>query len=477
MTSRLVLTVLAAVAIVAAPGQARAPDQRDTGSAAPLTLTIVKRQLSNGLQVRIVEQHELPVVQMSLLVPIGTDADPPGRYGIAGLTSAMLTEGAGARSATAIADALDGLLANLSASCGVDSCSVQLYVPVGQLAEALPIMADVSLRPRFPKQELERVRQQRLGALRNARDDPDSIAALAFARGIYGPSDRRAAPPSGSADSLKALTAADLESFHQEVYRPGSSTLIVVGDVESDRVIGLLETHFGTWQAARARGIDKAAPPLQRPPRQLTLIDLPGAPQSRILIGGMSGSSSMSDLFPIQVLNTILRSRFASGRNATLRDYTSGVRLGFEMRKSASPFVVAAAAQSDKTADSVRELLGELTGMLKGVSADELARAKDDIAAQFPRTFQATGRISARLKAVESLVVYGLPDDYYSTYMSAIRAVGPGDVQRVAEQYLQPGQLAIVVVGNRNTIAPRLRLLDIGTVNEVSVDELFAPGR
>src|SRR4030095_11461044 len=185
----------------------------------------------------------------------------------------------------------------------------------------------------------------------------------------------------------------------------------------------------------------------------------------------------MSDLFPIQVLNTILRSRFASGRNATLRDYTSGVRLGFEMRKSASPFVVAAAAQSDKTADSVRELLGELTGMLKGVSADELARAKDDIAAQFPRTFQATGRISARLKAVESLVVYGLPDDYYSTYMSAIRAVGPGDVQRVAEQYLQPGQLAIVVVGNRNTIAPRLKLLDIGPVNEVSVDDLFAPGR
>jgi len=476
MTSRLVLTVLAAVAIVAAPGQARAPDQRDTGSAAPLTLTIVKRQLSNGLQVRIVEQHELPVVQMSLLVPIGTDADPPGRYGIAGLTSAMLNEGAGARSATAIADALDGLLANLSASCGVDSCSVQLYVPVGQLAEALPIMADVSLRPTFPKQELERVRQQRLGALLSARDDPDSIAALAFARGIYGPSDRRAASPSGTVESLKALTTADLESFHQEVYRPGSSTLIVVGDVEPDRVIGLLETHFGTWQAARARAIDKATP-LQRLPRQLTLIDMPGAPQSRILIGGMSGSSSMSDLFPIQVLNTILRSRFASERNATLRDYTSGVRLGFEMRKSASPFVVAAAAQSDKTADSVRELLGELTGMLKGVSADELARAKDDIAAQFPRTFQATGRISARLKAVESLVAYGLPDDYYSTYMSAIRAVGPGDVQRVAEQYFQPGQLAIVIVGNRNTIAPRLRLLDVGPVKEVSIDELFTPGR
>src|SRR5262245_65147106 len=112
MTRR--LRVLAFVAIVAASGQARTLDQSATGSAAPLTLTIVKRQLSNGLQVRIVEQHELAVVQMSLVVLTGTDDDPPGRYGIASLTSAMLTEGAGARSATAIADALDGLLANLS---------------------------------------------------------------------------------------------------------------------------------------------------------------------------------------------------------------------------------------------------------------------------------------------------------------------------------------------------------------------------
>src|SRR5262245_49001697 len=152
MTSRLLLPVLVVVTIVAASGQARTPDQRGTGSASPLTLTIVKRQLSNGLQVRILEQHELPVVQMSLQVPIGTDADPPGRYGIASLTSAMLTAGAGARSATAIADALDGLLANLSATCSVDSCSVQLYVPVGHVAEALPLFADVSQRPTFPRQ-------------------------------------------------------------------------------------------------------------------------------------------------------------------------------------------------------------------------------------------------------------------------------------------------------------------------------------
>src|SRR5262245_61400559 len=98
-------------------------------SNAQMTPTIVKRQLGNGLRVWIVEQHELPVVQMSLVVGAGTDADPPGREGIASLTSMMLTAGAGSRSGVEIADALDHLLANLSGSSTVDSSSLQLYVP------------------------------------------------------------------------------------------------------------------------------------------------------------------------------------------------------------------------------------------------------------------------------------------------------------------------------------------------------------
>jgi len=479
MNSRLAPTVLVAVSILAASGHAADRNQRpDAGSSPALTPAILKRQLSNGLPVWIVEQHELPVVQMSLQVLTGTDADPPGRYGIASLTSAMLTEGAGSRSAVDIADALDALLANLSASSGVDSSSLQLYVPVARLADALPLMADVSQRPTFPAQALDRVRQQRLVMLLSTRDDPDAIAALAFARGIYGPSHRNAAAQIGAAESIKALTTEDLKAFHRSAYRPGNSTLIVVGDVASDRVLPLLETHFGKWQPAGTnRVVREPAPAVQRPPRQLILVDMPSAPQSRILIGGVGASSLMSDFFPIQVLNAVLRGRLSSDRNPTLRDYAAGVRSGFDMRKSAGPFVVAAAAQTDKTAESLGELLNELTGMLKGVPADELARAKDDIALHVPTTFEATGRISNRLRALESLVVYGLPDDYYSNFVPAIQAVGAVDVQRVAQQYIQPDHLAMVIVGDRKTIEPRIRALNVGSIKAVSIDEVFGPPR
>jgi zinc protease len=444
---------------------------------AQLTPTIGKRQLGNGLRVWIVEQHELPVVQMSLVVGVGTDADPPGQEGIASLTSAMLTAGAGSRSGVDIADALDRLFANLSGSSSVDFSSLQLSVPVAALAEALPLMADAAERPTFPKEALDAMRQQRLVALGNARGDPDAIAAAAFARGVYG-SSGRVAGPIGTADSLNALTPDALRRFHQSAYRPSNSTLIVVGDVASDRLLPLVETHFGKWPEAGARAAAREPPSVvQAIGRQLILVDLTGAPQSRILIGSAATSKSTSDLAPIQVLSTVIQSRLGSDRNSALGAYTSGVRLGFDIHKSTTQFVVAAAAQADRTGESVRALLAELDGILKGTPAEDIERAKDEIATTFPNAFEATGRISNRLRALESLAVYGLPDDYYSNYVPAIRAVRPADVKRMAEQYMKLDRLAIVIVGDRQTIAPSIEALKLGSIRDVSVDEVFAPAK
>src|ERR1700675_402496 len=139
------------------------------GPAPALTLpAIQKRQLSNGLAVWLVELHEVPVAQVNLVVLSGGAGDPPGKYGLTGLMTAMLEEGAGSRSALEIADAVDFLGADLGAGSSFDASAVRLHVPVARLADALPIMADVALRPTFPQEELERVRQQRLTTLLQA---------------------------------------------------------------------------------------------------------------------------------------------------------------------------------------------------------------------------------------------------------------------------------------------------------------------
>ena len=181
--------VLATLTVAAqAPDRSRAPEP---GAPPALKLPVIqKRQLSNGLPVWIVELHEVPVVQANLVVLSGSGDDPAGKFGVANLTASMLLEGAGSRSALELADAVDFLGADLVANSGSDVSAVRLHVPVARLADALPIMSDVALRPTFPADELQRQRADRLTNVIQARDDPETIGQLAFARVLYGTTHR-----------------------------------------------------------------------------------------------------------------------------------------------------------------------------------------------------------------------------------------------------------------------------------------------
>ncbi len=141
--------------------------------------------LSNGLPVWVVETHEVPVVQVNLVLLVGSGDDAAAKYGLASLTAAMLDEGAGNRSALEIADAIEFVGATLATTSSFDASAVRLNVPVERMQEALPVMADVALRPTFPEEELDRLRQERITALIQARDEPESIAPLAFSRLLY----------------------------------------------------------------------------------------------------------------------------------------------------------------------------------------------------------------------------------------------------------------------------------------------------
>src|SRR4249920_3022677 len=415
--------VCASVAIFAqqAPDRSHPPQP---GPPAPLRLPAIQKQkLSNGLPVWIVELHEVPVAQVNLIVLSGTANDPPGKYGVASLAAAMLEEGAGTRSALEIADAVDYLGADLGAATTSDLSSVRLHVPVARLADALPIMADVALRPTFPKDELERQRQQRLTSLLQGRDDPATIAAVTFARVLFGVEHRYGTPLSGTAETIKAFTTDDLRAFYQSVFRPDNAAMLVVGDVKPDTVVPMLEKQFGSWRPSGS-----AAPPVKFPPvdqpatRTVYLVDKPGAPQSQIRIGWIGVPRATPDYFPLVVMNTILGGSFSSRLNMNLREqhgYTYGASSTFDMRASAGPFVAAAGVQTDKTAEALKEFFNELNGILQAVPADELARAKNYVALRYPSSFETTGDISRRL---EDALIFHLPDDYFSKYVQSIQA-------------------------------------------------------
>ncbi len=477
---RLVVISWLAVAglLTAATASAQAVDRSSPpppGPAPALKLpAIQKRQLSNGLPVWIVEMHEVPVAQVNLVLLGGTSDDPAGKFGIASLAAAMLTEGAGRRTSLEIADAIDFLGADLGAAAGIDSTAVRLHVPVARLSEALPIMADVVLRPTFPRDELERLRQQRLTGLIQARDDPATIAALAFSRVLFGPAHRYGTATMGSADTIKAFTVADVQAFYASTYRPERATLLVVGDVTPDTVVRQLESAFGSWKAPGGPPPRISLPAVAQPPtRAVYFVDMPGAAQSQIRIGWLGVPRSTPDYFPLQVLNTILGGAFSSRLNLNLREkhgYTYGAASAFDMRTTAGPFYAMAGVQTDKTKESLQEFFVELNGILQPVPAEELARAKNYVALRFPGGFETTGDISRRL---EDALTYRLPDDYFSNYVQRIQAVTAADVQRVARQYIDPAKLAVVVVGDVKTIEAGVRSLNLGAAKTLAIDDVF----
>jgi predicted Zn-dependent peptidase len=392
----------------------------------------------------------------------------------------MLEQGAGSRSALELADAIDYLGADIGTAAASDSLSIRLHVPAARLADALPLMADVALRPTFPKDELERQRQERLTNIIQARDQPTSIAAIGFSRVLYGRGHRYGTPALGTAETLKAFTVEDLRAFYSSAFRPGNAALIAVGDVTPDKLTPMLESSFGTWKApstmsAAATAAEKL-PPVQQPAaREVILIDKPGAPQTQIRIGWIGVARSTPDYFPLLVTNTILGGSFSSRLNMNLREkhgYTYGASSSFDMRAEAGPFTAGAGVQTDKTGESLKEFFNELDGMLKPIPADELNRAKNYVALRFPAGFEATGDVSRRL---EDALVYKLPDDYFSKYVQNIQAVTAADAQRVAQKYIQPNRFVVVVVGDRQQIEPQIRPLNLGNLKVMTIDEVFGP--
>ena len=457
----------------------QAPDRShppQPGPPAALNLPpIHKAKLSNGLPVWIVEMHKVPVAQVNLLVFSGSADDPPGKYGVASLAAAMLEEGAGSRSALEIADAIDYLGADLSATSATDYSAVRLHVPVARLAEALPIMADVALRPSFPKDELERQRQQRLTNLLQGRDDPPTIAAVTFARVLYGKGHRYGTPTMGTGETIKTFTTDDLRSFYGSAFRPDNAMLLAVGDITPEKVMPMLEASYGSWKSA-AKGAPEKLPPTEEPAaRTIYLVDKPGAPQTQVRIGWIGVPRSTPDYFPLTVMNTILGGSFSSRLNMNLREqhgYTYGASSNFDMRAGAGPFFASAGVQTDKTSEALKEFFNELNGILKPVPAEELARAKSYVALRFPGAFETTGDMSRRL---EDALVYHLPEEYFSKYVQNIQAVSGADIQRVAQKYVQPNRFAIVIVGDQKAIEAGVRGLNLGTIKVMSVDEVFGP--
>jgi zinc protease len=418
---------------------------------------IEKVKLSNGMDLWMVEQHELPIVSMNMVFRTGSSNEPDNRTGVAQITSQLLDDGTATRSAADIANQLQSIGANLNSGGGWDSTNVGMQTLTRNLDKAIEIYADVVQNPSFPATELESQRGRLLVGLRQQKANPNAISDVVYNKVLYG---SHAYGRSNTEATIKAITRDDLVAYYGSTYRPNNATLIVVGSFDKNALKGQLEKAFGGWKggdvSAKSLGM---APPLEK--AGIYLVDRPNSAQSVVSIGQVGVDRMNPDYYAIQVMNTILGGGFTSRINMNLREdkgYTYGARSGFTFRRGAGPFSAGGDIQTAVTDKAIAEFMKELEGIrgARPVTQKELDYNKQSLIRRYPSGFETVGAISGQLA---NLVIYGLPDSYFNEYISKVNAVTIEDVDRVAKKYLDPSKMAIVVVGDRKVIEPGLKEL------------------
>jgi predicted Zn-dependent peptidase len=434
---------------------------------------IRRRTLSNGVRVWTVEHHAVPLVSFLALLPLGAAADPSDRPGLAALTSDMLDEGCGDLDALELHDTLGRIGGHLDSEIGSDATLLTLS-SLGRFADrAAALLADMIRRPRLEQRDFDRVRDLRLNRLVQMRDLAPALADRAYTQLLYG-DHPYGHLPIGSETSLRSMLLRDVTAFHAQMFSPSRLTVIASGDAPHEQLADLVELAFAGWVEATGNSggvVDPfALPPPRLPAGRVALVHRPDAAQSELRIGHVAAARSTPDYHALLVLNMILGGQFVSRINMNLREdkgYTYGARTSFDFRRGPGPFTLHASVQSDATADAVVEALAEIQAIrgARPPSPQELETGRAALTRGYPRNFETAEQIS---RAAAQLALYGLPDDYFSTFVPKVLAIGADDVTRVARAHIDPSRLLTLIVGDRDKVGPSLPRLNLGAVTEVT---------
>jgi zinc protease len=435
-----------------------------------------RERLENGLTVIVADLPGRPLLAAHLLLEGGAGNESADRAGVTSLAARGLSEGTARRDAIQLVEAAERLGADIHADAGWEAVAMSLEVPRTRFAPAVALLAEMVLEPSFPAREIDRLRDERLNDLLQARADPRRRAERAFSEAVYAPESPYSRPPAGSEETVSGLNRDVVAARYAQLLDPASATLVVAGDLEGIRVADIAAEHFARWDGkvrADSRDVDARAHP---DGGRVVIVDRPGSPQSEVRIGHLGLRRQIPDYHAVVVMQTILGGLFNSRLQRLLREergYTYGIGAGFEFRRAEGPFAVRTAVETDVTAPAIGDILNELRGIRAGPpSRTELDEARDYLVGVFPLRFDTSAQVAA---AIAGLVLHRLPDDELDRYRPAVDAVSAAQVVAAAKSHIQPDDLAIVVVGDGAKVEPGLRDLGLERISTIT-DPVLAGG-
>ncbi len=451
----IILTCAAlAVSSIATHGQSK---EAPPAGGAPKPFTVPAREsftLKNGMKVSLVPYGSTPVVALSVRLGFGNANEKSTEVWLADLLWSLMKEGAGSRNGVQLAEEAARMGGQLSLGAGVDESSATIQVLSEFAPDAVKLLADVLQRPTLPASELERLRADMLRRLAVQKAQPDSIAEEAFAKALYGDHPYGRYFPEEA--QLKAYTLEQVKRFYQENMGARRAHLYIVGRYPAG-LKQAITTAFESWEAGPAvvRNVPKTTPK-----KQFVLLDRPGAEQSTLRVGlPVAAVPSHADYIPMLVMDSILGGSFGSRITSNIREdkgYTYSPYSTVRTRYHTASWCQSADVTTKVTAESLKEIYAEIGKLRKEAPAEpELQGIKNLMSGEFVLRNTALFGIINQLSRVD---LQGLGDAYLNTYVQKVNAVTRGDVQRMAETYIDPGKMTVVVVGDKaaidSTLAP-----------------------
>jgi predicted Zn-dependent peptidase len=424
--------------------------------------------LENGMVVYLLEDHELPLVNLSAMMRTGGWLEPQDKVGLAALTgSVMRTGGGGGMTAERVDEELEQFAIEISISMSRQSGAASLDVLSKDLERGLKIFAGLVRQPAFEAPRVELAKLQAIEGIRRRQDSPGAIVGREFLKQLYGPEHPSARE--STIESIKGITREDLLEFHRKTVHPNGIILGVTGDFKRDEMIALLHATFGEWKKG---DVPELKIPEVREAGGSSIVRFVNkdTSQTHLRIGHLTIREDDPDYVPLAIANDILggssfRSRlFNDVRTKRGLAYSVGSRLNVGMHDQ-GVWLMRAETKLPSTQEVISRFVGNMERMRTELVTDqELAEAKEAYVNSFVFTFASPSAIVARFVELE---YDRLPKDFLQQLRARVIAVKKEDILRAAQKHFHSNRLTIVAVGPGESL-PKL-LSAFGEVKEIKL--------
>jgi zinc protease len=405
--------------------------------------------LSNGVVAFLAEDHDFPLVNISVIVRTGEYLDPKGKEGLGAMMANQMRAGGTSRlSAEAFDEEAAFLAANISSAMADTQASANLNCLSKDLDHALELFSEMLHSPRFQQERIDLYKNQTIQVLERRNDQTDGIESREWTRLMRG--DDHFSTRWNTKASIDSITRQDLLDFHQRYYQPANFLFAVSGDFDSKKIIAKLEGIMADWPASKAQ-VPAVPKPSHVPRPGVYMINKADVNQGRVIMGHLSTTRDNPDFYALSVMDDILGGGgFTSRIVLRVRSdeglaYNAFSNFGFGLYYD-GVFQAGFESKSSSCAQAADIVLEEIERIRREkVKPEELETAVNYAVEVFPRYFSSAAAIAGTFANDE--YTHRKPD-FWPTYRERIRAVKAEDVLRVAQKYLMPDRMVILAVGN-----------------------------